>query len=201
MYKRSKQHQIQIGVLDNSQAATLGALYIGQAAQVTGTDAANDVVADFTGTVETLMGSASIPTPVVAAHSITLGSSFKIAASGVWVVQARVQAQTAASVRIGIAIDSVIGDLSIDPVVTPARDRTMDVALSISVGADGVAMLVSSGPIVVSLNMAADPTLALVRLLMSNNAGAGAADASVAVAMTVLTLKRVGNIPRTFYNS
>lgn len=206
MDKRSKHHhpsafddledednRIQIGVLDIGQAATLGGMWVAQAAQVTGTDAANDVVADFTGTVETLFPHPSVPIPVIAAHSITLGSTFKIAMPGVWYLRAVVHAQTAASVRVGIGIDNVVGDLSIDPVPT---SRTLAVGLSISAGADTVPIVVDSGPIVVTQNMAADATLGLVRLLMSNNAGAGAADAAVAVALTQLMIKRIGNIPR-----
>jgi len=185
--------ELQIGMLDIGQAGTMGGMWVGQAAQVTGTDAANDVVADFTGTVETLFTTPSIAVPVLAAHSITLGSTFKIQAEGVWVLSATVHAQTAASVRIGIGIDNVVGDLSIDPVPT---SRTLDVALSISAGADTVPMRVSSDPIVVTRNMALDPTLGIVRLLMSNNAGAGAADAAVLVALTQLRIKRLGNIPR-----
>lgn len=189
----AEDHRIQIGVLDIGQAATLGGQWLGQAAQVTGTDAANDVVADFTGTTETLYTHPSVLVPVLAAHSITLGSTFKIAMPGIWVLQAIVHAQTAASVRIGIGIDNVVGDLSIDPVLTT---RTLAVGLSISAGADTVPIVVNSGPIVVTQNMAADATLGLVRLLMSNNAGAGAADAAVLVGLTQLWIKRSGNIPR-----
>lgn len=190
---RDEDKRIRIGILDIGQAATLGGQWLGQAAQVTGTDAANDVVADFTGTTETLFPHPSLAVPVIAAHSITLGSTFKIAMEGVWVLQAIVHAQTAASVRIGIGIDNVVGDLSIDPVLTT---RTLAVGLSISAGADTVPIVANSGPIVVTRNQAMDATLGMVRLLMSNNAGAGAADAAVLVGLTQLFIKRLGNIPR-----
>lgn len=185
--------EIQIGVLDIGQAFTLGGMWTGQAAQVTGTDAANDVVADFTGTVQILFDSPSIAVPVLAAHSITLGSTFKIQAEGIWQIDAIVHAQTAASVRVGVGMDNVVGDLSIDPVPT---SRTFAVGLSISAAADTVPIHVSSGPVGVTRNMALDPTLGIVRLLMSNNAGAGAADAAVLVGLTQLMIKRLGNLPR-----
>lgn len=201
MHTRSKQqYGIRIGALDIPQATSLGAVYVGQAAQVTGTDAANDVVADFTGTTTTNFGSPSVVIPITAVHSITLGSTFKIGVEGVWTVSARVMAQTAASVRIGIGIDNVVGDLSIDPVVTSGAERTLDVALSIAAAADTVPMFVTSGPIVVTRAMAQSALLGIVRLLMSNNAGAGAADATIVTALTVLTLKRSGNIPRAMKN-
>lgn len=188
-----EQDLIQIAMLDIGQQFTMGGQWVGQAAQVTGTDAANDVVADFTGTTQTLFDTPSIAVPVLAAHSITLGSTFKIQAEGIWVLGATIMHQTASSVRIGIGIDNVVGDLSIDPVVT---SRTLDVSLSINAAADTVPVKVNSGPIGVTRNMALDPTLGIVRLLMSNNAGAGAADATVVVALSHLWIKRLGNLPR-----
>jgi len=189
----SEDDRLQIGILDIGQANTLGGLWIGQAAQVTGTDATNDVVADFTGTTEILFPHPSLAIPVIAVHEITLGSTFKIAMEGVWILQAKVHAQTAASVRVAISMDAAAGELSIDPVPTT---RIFDVGLSISAGADTVPITVNSGPIVVTRDIAMDPTVGLVRLLMSNNAGAGAADAAVLVELTQLSIKRVGNIPR-----
>lgn len=190
-------HLIRIGVLDIDQPNTLGGLWAGQAAQVTGTDAANDVVADFTGTVQSLSTSPSIAVPVLATHSITLGSTFKCQAEGIWLATASVMAQTAASVRIGIGLDNVVGDLSIDPVVTT---RTPDVKLSISAGADTVPMNVQSGMQSITRNQSNDATLGIWRLLMSNNAGAGAADAAVLVALTSLRIHRAGNLPRALRN-
>lgn len=188
-----EQHLIRIGSLDIDQPGTMGGIWAGQAAQVTGTDAANDVVADFTGTVQSLSTTPSIAVPVLAAHSITLGSTFKIQAEGIWVAALSAHAQTAASVRIGIGVDNVVGDLSIDPVVTT---RTLDVKLSISAGADTVPMEANSKPFGCTRNMANDATLGIVRGLMSNNAGAGAADAAVLVALSTMSIKRMGNLPR-----
>jgi hypothetical protein len=188
-----EQHGIAIGSLDIAQPNTLGGVWLGQAATVTGSDAANDVVADFTGTTQTLSTSPSIAVPVLATHSATLGSTFKAQAEGIWIAQATVMAQTIASVRIGLGLDNVVGDLSIDPVVT---GRTLDVALSISAAADTVPVKVNTGPISITRNQAQDATLGIFRLLMSNNAGAGAADAAVAVALTCLQIKRAGNLPR-----
>lgn len=220
MYKRSKQHpffriperrlrfevlfdrctpeereqfELAIGILDIPQPSTMGASYLLQAATITGSDAAHDVVADFTGTTQILFDTPSNPVPVLATHSAVDGSTFKIQVEGVWVIGAKVHAQTAASVRAAVGIDNVLGDLSIDPVVT---SRTLDVGLSISAGADTVPISLNSGPIVVTRNMAQDATLGIVRLLMSNNAGAGAADAAVLAALTQLWIKRLGNIPR-----
>jgi hypothetical protein len=192
-----EKHLLRIGVLDIDQPSTLGGLWAGQAAQVTGTDAANDVVADFTGTVQSLSTSPSIAVPVLATHSITLGSTFKCQTEGIWNANASVMAQTAASVRIGIGLDNVVGDLSIDPVVTT---RTLDVKLSISAGADTVPLNVDSSMQGVTRNQANDPTLGIWRLLMSNNAGAGAADAAVLVALTSLRIRRAGNLPRALRN-
>jgi hypothetical protein len=179
-------------MLDIANPTTFGGLWVGQAATVTGSDAANDVVADFTGTVQTLFTSPSVSVPVLATHSATLGSTFKINEEGIWFIKAKVHAQTAASVRVGIGIDNVVGDLSIDPV---PNSRIPDVGLSVSAAADTVPISVCAA-IVITRVVAKDPTLGLVRLLMSNNAGAGAADAAVLVALTQLSIIRIGDITR-----
>lgn len=192
-----EQHLIKIGSLDIEQPATLGGTWFAQAATVTGTDAANDVVGDFTGTVQSLSTSPSILVPVLATHSGTLGSTFKLQVEGIWIAALTTIAQTAASVRIGIGVDNVAGDLSIDPVVTT---RTLDVKLSISAGADTVPIEANSKPFGCTRNMANDPALGIVRALQSNNAGAGAADAAVLVALSCMSIKRLGNIPRALRN-
>lgn len=188
-----EQYAIRIGVLDIPQPSTMGGMWVGLDATPTGSDAANDVVGDFTGTTQTLFDTPSIATPVTATHSQTLGSTFHPNAEGVWLAYGKVQAQTAASVRAGIGFGNVAGDLSIDPVPT---SRTLDVSLSTSVAADAVPVVVDSGPIVVTRNMALDTTLGLIRLLLSNNAGAGAAAAALNLPLAQLKILRYGNIPR-----
>lgn len=179
--------------LDVAQPTSMGGLWVGQAATVTGSDAAHDVVGDFTGTTQTIQGSPSVAAPVVAAHSGTDGSTFKVAIEGIWIAGAAVMHQTASSARVAIGVDNVLGDLSIDPAATT---RTWDVKTSISAGADTVPIACVTPPIVIPRDVAMDPTLGLFRLLQSNNAGAGMADTSVLVAQTQFRLYRLGNIPR-----
>lgn len=181
------------GVLDIGQPATMGGMWTGLDATPTGSDAANDVVADFTGSTAIIFDTPSIAIPVLATHSQTLGSTFKVQAEGVWLAFAKVHAITAASVRAGIGFDNVAGDLSIDPAYS---SRTLDIGLSISAAADTVPIMVQSGPIVVTRGLALDPAAGIVRLLLSNNAGAGAAAASLSLTLASIKVLRLGNIPR-----
>lgn len=182
------------GVLDIPQPSSLGVLVFGLDATPTGTDPANDVVADFTGSTTTTFDSPSIATPVTVTHSQTLGSTFHPNVEGQWVFIGGVMCATAASVRGGAGFGNVAGDLSIDPAFT---SRTLDVKVSISAAADTVPMHVESGPQIVTRAMALDQTLGLFRLLLSNNAGAGATAASLApLALGHIKLLRIGNIPR-----
>lgn len=188
-----EQHALAIGMLDLPQPLTMGSLSVGCAATVTGSDAAHDVVVDFTGAVDTQFTAPYDLTPVLITHSAVNGSEFKIRHEGIWQITGLMEAQTAASVRAAIGFDNALGDLSIDPVMTT---RTVDMGLRIAAAADTDPIKLTSGPIVVQRLTAKDPLLAIVRMLASNNAGAGAADAAVAVALTYLKITRTGNIPR-----
>ena len=179
------------------QAATCGAIFTGLAAQVTGTDAANDVVADFTGATATQLGTPSVATPVTHNASITLGSRFHINIEGIWVVKARISHITASSVRAAIGVDNAPGDLSIDPVV-PNGSTFLDTALSIQLAADTSSIEVESDPFIITRAQAQDQVAQAtgnVRLLLSNNAGAGAADASIGTALTFIKFQRIGDVP------
>jgi hypothetical protein len=182
------------GVLDIPQPTTLGILISGLDATPTGTDAANDVVADFTGGTLVNFDNPSVATPVTHTPSQTLGSTFHPNVEGIWVMIGGFMSATAASTRGGAGFGNVAGDLSIDPAFT---SRTLDVKISISAAADTVPVHVETGPQVVTRAMSQDPTLGLFRLLLSNNAGAGATAASLApLAQAHVKILRMGNIPR-----
>lgn len=178
------------------QPSTFGANFIGLDATPTGSDAANDVVADFTAATQVLFDAPSVAIPVTATHSQTLGSTFKINVEGIWVISARVQATGIASVLAGLGLDNVAGDLSIDPAL-PTSGRNLDRALSISAAADTVALSLISGPIGITRNQALSSTGGLVRLLLSNNAGAGAAAAALVLASCFICFRRIGDLPST----
>lgn len=177
------------------QAQAFGAVFVGLDATPTGSDATADVVADFTGATATLLDSPSVAIPVIHTPSQTLGSTFKIVTEGIWRISARVQAQTAASVLAGLNIDGLAADFAIDP-QQPDGTRRLDRALSISAGADSVPMQVSA-EVVISRGMAQDPALGIVRLLLSNNAGAGAAAGSLLLASCFIQFKMIGAIPQS----
>jgi hypothetical protein len=175
-----------------------GGLWTGLAAGVTGTDASAIMVASFLGSTETLFSPPSIGTAISATHSATLGSQFKIQREGVWQAKATVQAQTAASVLAAMGIDNTAAQLNTDPGVKNGV-TILDRKLSISAAADSVPIVVDSGPIYVSRDLAFETTAgtaqALVRLLLSNNAGAGAADASILVASCEIEILRICDMP------
>lgn len=177
------------------QMQTLGANFVGlEAATPTGTDAANDVVADFTGATALLFDAPSVAVPVLHTASVTLGSTFKIQLEGIWVVKARVVCITAATVVAGLNMDGAAADLNTDPGL-PTTGRNLDRASRIAVAADQDSIELSSGPIIITRNLATSPTSALVRLLLSNGAGAGAAAASLSVANCFIMFRRIGDVP------
>lgn len=181
----------------NPQANTVGAVFVGLAAQVTGSAAAFDVVADFTGATATQLGTPSVPTPVTHVPSATDGSRFHINLEGEWVVKARVSHITASSVRAAIGVDNPPGDLSIDP-VPPNGTTILDLALSVQLAADTSTLMVESDPFIITRAQAQDQvaqTTGNVRLLLSNNAGAGAADASIGTAISFIKFQRIGDVP------
>lgn len=180
-------------MLDIATPGSFGGLWVGLDATPTGSDAAFDVVADFTGTAETLFTSPSIVVPVLAAHSQVNGSTFKIAAEGVWDIAVDIAAQTAASVRAAISIDGLLAEFSVDPVYST---RTQTVKLRIATAADTDPITLEVKNVIITRALALNPAAALVRVLLSNNAGAGAAAASLVLPLCALRITRSGNIPR-----
>lgn len=181
-------------MLDISTPTTFGGMWVGLDATPTGSDAAFDVVADFSGTTELLFTSPSIVVPVIATHSQTQGSTFKITAEGEWHVIADVTAQTAASVRAALSIDGIAAEFNVDPIYS---SRTPSVKLRVATAADTDPITLVSGPIIIPRNVALNPAAGIVRLLLSNNAGAGAAATALVLPLTALRIVRGGNIPRS----
>lgn len=183
------------------QFGDFGAVFTGLDATPTGTDPSADVVADFTGaTSGTLSGIPSfnpaLP-PVLHTPSQTLGSTFKINAWGIWQACAWVQAQTAASVLAAINLDGIAADLNADPVqiaAAPARQMGRGLWIGAAAG-DSSPIALSSRQFIITKRMAQTASLGIVRLLLSNNAGAGAAAASLLLASCSFGLVRVGEIP------
>lgn len=176
------------------QANTIGALFVGL--DDTPTGSGNDTVADFTGATETQRGAPSVATPVTAVHSEVDGSRFHINLEGKWHVKARVHHITASSVRVGLGLDNVPGDLTIDP---PAPNFTTwrDLALSVNAAGDTVPVIVEAD-IDITRDMAQDQVAQAtgnVRLFLSNNAGAGAAAASLSLAICYIEFTRMGDLP------
>lgn len=176
------------------QGLTLGATFIGLDATPTGSDPSADVVADFTGATALTFDAPSVAVPILHTPSQTLGSTFKIQLEGIWVVSARIQCITAATVFIGLGIDNTAAELNTDPAL-PTTARTLDRAVRIATTADQDAVRVSSDPIIVTRDLANNAAGALVRLLLSNGAGAGAAAASLSLANCFISFKRIADAP------
>lgn len=157
----------------------------------TGTDPANDVVADFTGgTVVQEGGGILAPdTAVVHTPSQTLGSTFAIRVRGLWHVRACVQMQTAAAVIAALSLDAAAGELNADPVLSD-RIRSRGQVTQAAAG-DLVAINLD---MVVGVRQDAAAAGALVRLLLSNAAGAGAAAASLVLPQCCLELTRIADL-------
>lgn len=155
-----------------------GALIVGLDATPTGSDAGSDVVADFTGSTATQFGDQSQATPITIVNSQTAGSTFKINTRGVWEVKAEVPVATAATVLAAINLDGV-GDGGADPTALNTRNRAFARWVGTAAGEADTKMLAAN--ILVTQTMADDAAQAIVRLLLSNGAGAGATAASLAV--------------------
>lgn len=175
------------------QPNTFGILAVGLDTTPTGSDASAIMVADFTGSTQTLFPTPSEPTPVLQTNSQTLGTTFKINRDGMYQVRATVQCQTAASVLAAIGLDNIAAELNTNP--GPEGARILDRSLRIAAAADTDAVKLVSRIFAVTRPMATDPAQAIVRLLLSNNAGAGAAVASLAIAACTLTITRLGDVP------
>lgn len=176
------------------QADTFGGQWSGLDATPTGTAASNDVVADFTGSTQLLFTAPSIPIPVLAVHSQTLGSTFKPMLEGRWIAIARLACQTAAAVAMGLGIDNVAGELNTDP-LTPISMTILDNELRVPPGASFSGMQLVSGPIIITRAMVNDPARGLFRVLASNAAGAGVAAAALVLNVCYFKLLRIGDIP------
>lgn len=156
-----------------------GALFVGLDATPTGSDASALVVADFTGATTTQFPDLSQATPVVAVHSQTLGSTFKLNTRGIWEVAAEIPVATAASVVAAINLDGVAAELNTNPAATAQRNRRRARWIGAAAGdADTIELTAS---ILVTQEMADSAAQGIVRLLLSNDTNAGATAASLAV--------------------
>jgi hypothetical protein len=173
-------------------SSDVGALFVGLDATPTGSDANNDVVADFTGSAQTLFAHQSFATPVIATHSQTLGSTFKLAIPGKWLVEMFVPATGAGSVLAALGIDNTAGELNANPAPPNSRIK----GSQLYTGATGDASpLFLSATFKVSRDVAAGAATGLVRALLSNNAGGGAAAANLTVASAWIRFTYLGELP------
>lgn len=156
-----------------------GALYVGLDATPTGSDASALVVADFTGATTTNFGDQSTLIPIVATHSQTLGSTFKIGVRGIWEVAAEVPVATAATVLSAINVDGIAAEFNTNPAALASRNVRFNRWVGTAAGEADTKVLVAS--ILITQTMADTATLGLVKLLLGNGAGAGATAASLAV--------------------
>lgn len=178
------------------QQGDVGGLWTGLDDTPTGSDATNAMVADFTGSVQTLFAPPSLAVPVLATHSETLGSTFKIRLEGMWVVAALVQAQTAASVGAAIGLDNIAAELNTATALRSARVKAR--GLRIAAAADTDPWQLITPPFAVTRNQAQNAALGIVRLLLNNNAGAGAAAAALVLAACDIIIVRVGDLPANY---
>lgn len=158
-----------------------GALFVGLDATPTGSNPTEDVVADFTGATVTHFPDISDTTPIFHTPSQTLGSTFKITVRGLWLVTAEVPVVTAATVIAALNYEGLAADLNVAPLATTVRNRRR--ALWTGAAAGDADTLQVSAPILVTDSSARAPSstgLGIVRLLLSDAAGAGAAAASLA---------------------
>lgn len=176
------------------QAESCGGQWTGLDATPTGSAATNDVVADFTGATQTLFPLASVAVPVIHTPSQTLGSTFKVAIEGVWVFIAKLATQGAGAVALGLGIDNVAAELNTDP-LAPINARLLDQWLHVPPGAMFSGCYATSGPLVITRELALDPARALVRVLASNGANAGVAAASLVLNVCYFKALRIGDVP------
>lgn len=182
-------------MLSFAQQDDVGGQWVGVDATPTGTAGTNDVVVDFTGSTQTLFAAPSIPVPVVAVHSQTLGSTFKIAVEGMWFVHARLACQGAGACAIGLGLDNIAAELNTDP-LAPIGTRIIDNDLRAGQAAPSFSgVTVISGPQAITRDMAEDPTRAIFRLLASNAVGAGVAAATLVLPVGFIKFKRIGDLP------
>jgi hypothetical protein len=171
-----------------------GALFVGLDATPTGSDASADVVADFTGATTTNFPDQSSAAPITPVHSQTLGSTFKIGVRGIWEVKAEVPVATAASVLAALNLDGVAGDLNTDPAAASQRNRAFSRWVGTAAGEADTKTLTAN--ILVTQTMADDAAQGIVRLLLSNAAGAGATAASLAILTNArLTFTWLADVP------
>lgn len=175
------------------QQNDLGGLWTGLDDTPTGSDASAIMVADFTGSAQTLFVAPSLAVPVTAVHSETLGSTFKLNLEGMWVAAAMVQCQTAASVGAAIGFDNVAGELNTATALRSARVKAR--MLRTAAAADTDPVMLVTPPFVCTRNQAQNPALGIVRVLLNNNAGAGAAAAALVLPACDLILLRIGELP------
>lgn len=155
-----------------------------EAVTLTGTDATNNAVADFSTAVATrLAGQETVPatpvgsTPWLHTPSVTLGSFFAAqpeADAGWWDIDAVVPVLVANRITAGLSIDGIAADLAAatSPIL-PVIDRLPDVQDVTGVAAAGLSIRLHTS---VNIRHGRRP---VVRLLLTNGAGAIPAAAGV----------------------
>jgi hypothetical protein len=174
--------------------ARTGAQFVGLDDTPTGSDAAFDVVADFTGATETqFTGNPSNQAPITAVHSEVNGSTFKIGVRGKWLIQMEVPVATAATVQAAINLDGIAADFAADPASANTRNLSIGRVLGTAATSDTIML---SAVAIVTQDVALAAATGIVRILLSNGAGAGATAASLAVlANARLIFTWVGDVP------
>lgn len=170
------------------------AYLFGLDATPTGTDPAFVVVADFTGASETLQGGGILAGADAfdVVHSQTEGTRIKIRQRGEYIVRAEVQAQAIGEVVAGLNFDGAAGDFTINPQYS---SRTRSRGAANLAAATDLQMISLSAPLIVTQDMAGNAAAGIVRLLLSDGAGAGAAAANLELASVMLEIERIRDVP------
>lgn len=174
--------------------ARVGAQFVGLDDTPTGSDPTADVVADFTGATETqFTGNVSNQVPIVATHSETLGSTFKIGIRGKWNIRAEIPVATAAQVNAAINVDGLAADFATDPASVNVRNFSIGRVLGAAATTDTIML---SADVVITQDVALSAATGMVRILLGNGAGAGATAASLAVlANARVIFTWIGDVP------
>lgn len=174
--------------------ARVGAQFVGLDDTPTGSDPTADVVADFTGATETqFTGNVSNQVPIVATHSETLGSTFKIGVRGKWNIRAEIPVATAAQVNAAINVDGLAADFATDPASVNVRNFSIGRVLGAAATTDTIML---SADVVITQDVALSAATGMVRILLGNGAGAGATAASLAVlANARVIFTWIGDVP------
>lgn len=162
------------------------------AAQLTGSAASNDLVANFSAGIDTLFPSPTAPIPVLKTDSATLGTQFSINVEGVWVAQAIVGVTAITTVIVSIGLDLQSTELNSDG---PQNSRVLAQAVAIALAGGSVPVVLTTTPFVVTREMAASPSLGLIRLKLSAGTGAPPLAAGILTGGASVRITRVGGLP------